>query len=410
MSFNSTLEKKSFTIRCSISLSYFFTVGILVSCVFLSLGLSHAQAEETTDNGLHPAPIKKITKSKKTNRSSKEKASKLGIPVIKPEEKTIIEKFAAAGNFTHYRIDCKIYDLDGALVRRIPGWYCIFLENGVSLVSDGNTLEKYDKNFKKLWTQPIPVNHQIAISELNDHILTISNEYETRGNKTLRTDKVLILSDEGKILKSFSFKDYARSHPGNPMILNDWTEDKFHGKSYEETHINSFKEIIKTENNKKILVGYVAYCLKDQRIYFLDPELKSITRVLSSGGRSLHELHQISESELIYYQNQVDSEPHKLSSVGIFNLKTETFSTLYENKDPHLFSFACSSVQELPGNKLFIFHSSCRDRWTPHSGALEFVDLNTHERVLRLLPYPQGYAQHAFLINAKNYLKNNSGM
>ena len=322
----------------------------------------------------------------------------------KPNDKNTIHKIA--GKFTHYRIDCKIYDLDGNLVRKVPGWYCHFNENGETLVGDGKTLDKYDKSFRKVWSQPIAVNHQIAKSEINNDILTISNDYEKKGEETFRTDTLMVLSEAGLTLKSFSFKEYAKLHPGSPAWYNDWTKDKFSDKSFEHTHINAFKEIFNTKKSKKILTGYVAYCLKERNIYFLDPELKKITRVISSGGRSLHELHQISDTKLIYYQNQLDSDTIKLSSIGTFDLKTETFSTLYENKDPKFYSFACSSVQQLPGNKLFIFHSACRLKQTVHTGAVEYVDLNTYQHVLKPLPFPQGYAQHAFLIDGKSYFKN----
>ena len=317
--------------------------------------------------------------------------------------------------YTHIKLNCGIFDFSLKKVSfQAKYGVCLFEPNGNSVIANTNqSLVAYDENLKIKWERgPLDIHHQIEKSKFADQLLMVTSRYmPSRDFGLIRYDELLVFSGNGTLVKSFSFADYFKKYPqavvGLPQI-NGWTTYNHERKTYEVNHGNSFTELYSVKDGKRVFTGYIFNCIAQQKIYIFDTELKSIVKEIRT-RKHLHTVRQYDEDHVVAYENA--EEVGQTSSIQLISLKDGRYSTLYESKNPLLSSVACSSVQVLPEDKLFIVHSNCS---SPKNGKdlegyyLEFVDLRQKKSFAYHIE--AGFArQNGELINAETYLKKNIG-
>lgn len=312
--------------------------------------------------------------------------------------------------------DCRLHSPTGEKIRFSKENLCLFFENGNLLKLEDNHLVMYDKTFKKLSAfGPYKLHHQLSQSIFNSNLLSIDSQYYPHKKyKNVRYDVLALFNEQGKKIKSFNFYNYFKKLNKKNLTptLNIWTTDHHKNNSYEMNHINSFKELYSGSGTNKKLTGYVAHCNFQNVIYILNPELTEIVRTIELKQKLVHDVQPYNENQLIYYMNQdASAPPPQLSSIELYDLKENKFSTLYQIKSLEVSSLACSSVQLFGTDKLLITHSKCLPRKGVDDALgyfFEYVDLTQNKSAL-VRVYNSPSPQSGYLINANNFLNNNIG-
>ena len=304
---------------------------------------------------------------------------------------------------------CKLFDLNGQLLRSVPGLYCIFENDGSTVLGVGQNLTKLDKDFKTVWQVPVVfIHHHIRKSPFSGDYLLIDSAIQMIGGKSARSDVLRVVSADGKARKTVNFNTLMKQFKAKGAVIRPFARaywlDKYSRdvkENYEYSHVNSFYEYAD---------GYIVNCYYQKKILFLDKSLSRITDLIDVSPRAIHDVQIKEPGKLLFYQNFSDFDAEtRFSSIVELDLQTRVYKELYSAKSAEYSARACGSVQQLGGERYLITHSSC----TPASDAvnstvLEFVDLNTKTR--SVLTFDKEFKFGAAeLIDASEYLKNNKG-
>lgn len=278
--------------------------------------------------------------------------------------------------------NCHFASLQLKPLRSLPATYCLLTSDSV-VMANPISLYAYEKNaFHFKWRiNNFYAHHQLNVSEINDDVLTLNSEYvQVPGSKSVRYDELVVLNSEGHILKKFSFRKYFEKMKIVPVDWkNNWSIDGMSGKSVEKSHFNSFRELYKVSDGKKILTGYLAHSIHQEKTYILDKALKKVVRVLDFEYHRAHDVRQYNENELIFFlnENRMEQEPRQ-SKIEVYNMQTGQFRVLYQSdKIKRVYPF-CGSVQVLADQKLFIHYNKCQAKFEgpDQNSYFEIVDLN----------------------------------
>ncbi len=153
----------------------------------------------------------------------------------------------------HNVIDCQIFDMKGEILRRYPGEFCIFLDDGRFVSAQKSELLLYDQSGKVIWRRALFPHHQMNLSLDGKRILVLGSETRSlsKDKKDLfRSDVYYIVDLSGKILNEYRLFDHAQAFPKErwanakarrfPLI---WSKATYPGVSWEFSHTNSFYEI-----------------------------------------------------------------------------------------------------------------------------------------------------------------------
>lgn len=321
-------------------------------------------------------------------------------------------------SLTDYSIlaNCVLYNSKGEFIRFLNGALCLIESNGNTFIYKHDSLGYYNKNFDLIWDkESLLLHHQLKFSYDTKSLLSISSAYTPdKKLKQIRHDNLLVLNRNGQLLKKFDFKKYHKKNKTDKSpYINNWSTDGNKDKSHEITHINSFSEITSLHSNVQKLTGYVAHCNLQRKIYILNDQLTQVVETIDTGLLNIHDVQPYKQGQLLFYLNENSSDAiPRLSSIAVYDLNTKKLSTLYGPFNEQLSSQACSSVQVLPNDYLFILHSKCLPKNKNKSFEdfyFELVNLKTKKnRILTVknMQSPQG----AILIKAAEYLKNNIGL
>ena len=155
----------------------------------------------------------------------------------------------------YLQTDCRIFDLNGNLLKKFNDYLCLFMDDGsyFSLVGSSELatgyITRYSSNGRILWRKKEDVHHELSLTSDKKHITYISSEGGEFNGEKIRFDVLNIADLNGNVIHRYSFKDHFK---GFQQILNDNEKHLGHVqvlksgafKNYTEyTHFNSFKEI-----------------------------------------------------------------------------------------------------------------------------------------------------------------------
>lgn len=316
-----------------------------------------------------------------------------------------ISDFLASLHLPHMVFGCTVIDSTWKKVHFVPGMFCSYDNNGDITIVRRRGIRLHDPMLAVKWKfAPSAVHHTFQKSPLTGDYLTLNSEYVTTDKTELyRYDDLLVLSSDGKLKKVFKFRNYIKKHP-KEFPLTDATWDIGEDQTFtikEHTHGNSFAETWKTVHGKKKLTGYVFFSNSEKRIYFLDEALKKVMSIIDA-GRNLHSVHEYDDNTLIAYGNAARNDD--AGAIYLIDIQKKTFKELYKFLSPKQASHACSSVQALPGDRLFIVHSKCDEKIDVHA-YIEFVDLHSGKSAMK--PLNLAFPPYSgFLTDLSGFFKN----
>jgi len=213
---------------------------------------------------------------------------------------------------SHIQIGCKIFDINGTLLRSYAGNFCSFEKNGDVLIYFSNNLSlvKYDKNMKIIWKiNQIHVHHGFKKDLSGNYIVMSSERHPYLGYQYVRFDKILLISDKGEIVKTFSF------FKEKDLILKTFALRKFLPQfrpwdrslqfSFEFSHLNSVYQYDGAfEDQEDSKNGFILTMLQPSPgMLLLDDKLEKITRIIDPEFNSVHDAQYFSNSEIIFFKN-----------------------------------------------------------------------------------------------------------
>lgn len=324
---------------------------------------------------------------------------------LSDSDKDFIADFAKRANQTHLVFGCKVYSIDGTTLSFFfMGRNCIFEDNGELLLIRRQETLSLDNIQKVNWIKKgTHFHHVFKKSQFRDEILTIASEYLSMPEwPSVRFDELVVMDRKGKILKNFKFSKYDQTNPfPRPPPDDSWSTEKKGAKEF--THGNSFSELWANKNGKKIHTGYLFYGAQEASIYLLNKSLDKVTAKIPVPERHLHSVQQFNEKQFIAYGNS--GGRNGAGGILLIDMKTGAVQEIHKFTDKRQGTIACSSVQILPDNLLFIAHSNCGDT-TAKTTFAEYLDLKTGKSVIQQidLDYPDIFGQ---MVNLTSFLEKN---
>ncbi len=269
---------------------------------------------------------------------------------------------AADWRSRHIVRHCDILSLDGTLIKRFPGRYCLFLDDGRFISGGDHGLKMYDKNQSVVWSIPGHFHHQLNWSDQRKSFLALSSEFVQQGEKNIRQDVFLKIDLKGKILHRQNLSVIGEERSPMPTY---WTANVAGGieSKWELSHFNSIHEI--PENSRypgdpifkpgNIIVNEVG-----ANAYILTPDLsKVLLRILFKKSKLTHDAQVTKRGTILLFSNESlpPSEGGPYSSVDEVDPKTGKLLFRFTGSPLQLFySKNCGGVQELDSKTILISH------------------------------------------------------
>lgn len=282
-------------------------------------------------------------------------------------------------------IGCMIYDLDGNLQSSYPGEECVFMEDGSFLSYDSKiqVLTKYDRTLKSLWKLNLHVHHGIKLLSNGDIIINSSIIKDHNNFKKVRFSNVVIISQEGKIKKSFSFFDHLNEvlknskRPVSDIKPYPANWDQNIDFDYEYTHLAGTYEVkAPLMADGKVFAPEGSFLLTfnsiGRGVYVLSPDIDKVINYKFLSNRIFHDIQPFSGTEVIFFVNtHKDQEAH----VVIQDLSS---GKPPENIYSDMFAYFAGAVQPI-NQDLFLVSDSKSTKGTSESKDESY--LSVEERV-----------------------------
>lgn len=332
-----------------------------------------------------------------------------------------------------YTFSCEIIDPAGKLLRKYPGWNCIYLDSGEVIWNTQFELLKLSNEGTLDWQKPLNAHHTFRLLD-NEHFLLLNSSIHQYKDKRVRFDRISIFDLKGNELKYFDFYDHqdellSRAMPeyrdflGETFIglripddsLTDEEEFEFISTPFEFAHANSVYEIPKNSISRKIkafkkgnfIVNVNGLCTT----FILSQDFKnilwSIPFSILTKGSSIHDVQiDASGKSILYYENNYTD---KSSAIAKYDPISGVKKLIYTGNESELFyAESQGGVQELEnhqylisqfnktlGNRIFIVNEQQQIKWSL---------IPTQEGILGL---PLGGMQEVKRLNLVKFLKNN---
>lgn len=323
-------------------------------------------------------------------------------------------------------IDCFVYDLRGELLQKYPGQYCVYLDDG-SLISydpSRSSVVKYDSSMKEVWLLPRHAHHQMRLLSNGDLLVNSSEFKDFKKLKNVRFDSVLVVGQDGKIKKEFSFYKYLQA--SNKLASRTaWGASWDRNLSFrnEVTHLAASHETYSTlrlAHEKTIPKGSFVLSLNGDAVVIVDPDMKEVLLYQKITPLTFfHDAQQFSDHELIFFRNSLSPTPladSEQASVEVYdtekNYVTKSLcSGLFSlfgggvqviDKDTHVISDTDSKFKRIP--------QVLTDKFEEHerrNGRVTFLNRLTNER--QELHFQVSFHK-ASVMNLKNFLSRNIGI
>lgn len=310
---------------------------------------------------------------------------------------------------------CKIFSLSGTQIKRTPGEFCQFLDNGDFLSMSSKTLKYITKNGEVKWSVENQLfHHQMNLSPDRRRVLALgSTEKEIQG-RLFRVDQFYVIDiSNGKILHKVDSEELMKKSDVNPTTLG-LGFPKNHFKAIEEySHFNSFYEIPKLNVAKKIhsalQPGNLIVNSIGLGILIVDSKFEKILLKQKLDQSFLHHVHdvQVTERGTLIAFNNLNATKDLLVFSSVVELDSLSFKTLREFKaEPaSLFlSHHCGGVQDL-GSGLVLFSHNYAGVFIYNfiSKKMVYSNFKVFLDGERILP-----AQQIKIENLDSFLKNNT--
>lgn len=262
----------------------------------------------------------------------------------------------------HLVSDCKIFDSNGVILKKFPGYLCQFFEDGSLASVSPSGLTYMNKNSEVIWKIPGEFHHKLNLSSDGKKILALAQEVITHNKKQYRVDKFLVISLEGKILHQVLSHEILRQLkvPENPRIIKGEIV-----ASEELTHFNSFYEIpTLTEKNTPAYLQAGSYVVnsRDDGLFIISSDLQKglfYTKLAQAHSHQVHDVQILENGHALAFVNMTyDSSPNNRMS-AIHEIDLGTGKSIYEfmaSPKAIFYSAVGGCVQKLDEEHLLFAH------------------------------------------------------
>ena len=310
---------------------------------------------------------------------------------------------------------CKIHSLSGIQIKRIPGHYCQFLDNGDFLSMTVNTLKYIRSNGAVKWSlDGKHFHHQLNLSEDRQRVLTMASvEKEIKGIR-YRVDQFFVYDiNDGKVLFQADADQIIESSGVNPTTYKGGFPANIFSASDEYSHFNSFYEIPAftptRATHPAIRKGNYIINSIGLGVMVLDSNLKKVLfhkQFRQSYNHNVHDVQVTGRGTLIAFVN-VAAANDMLHYSSVIELDPLTTSTIFEFKadPPSMFlSLHCGSVQDLgKGLILFSHHYAGVYIYNTNTRKMVFSNQKLFIDVDRVIPAQQIKIENLDLFLKKNH-------
>lgn len=263
---------------------------------------------------------------------------------------------------------CKVYSLDGALIKIFPGNFCVFLDNGDFVSLTETTIKYFKKDGAVEWMTSNPFfHHQINISHDKKDILAMGSVEKNIDGAKYRVDQFFVYDiATGKLKRSQDSDVVLRNGSVNPTIMTKTFPTHLFTTSDEYTHFNSFHEIPQIETSKKLdpslTKGKYIINSVGLGLFILDSNLEKVLKYhpfKQAIFNMVHDVQVTKRGTITAFINSNRSTDHVLQSAVIeMDLLTTKNIVEIKSSPPSLFySRYCGGVQDLDGEIIFFSHN-----------------------------------------------------
>ena len=278
-----------------------------------------------------------------------------------------------------YSYQCKILDMNGKVLKRIPFSLCDYFEDGKVIASDQNGMALLAPEGLLLWQKKINCHHNIRILN-QDKIIVMNSSFHHFKGEWARFDRISIYDLQGNELKYFDFYEHLEQIfkfvPPEKQILNGETfillqksgdflnvenGNKYSPVMKEFAHANSVYEIQENKlsySNPAFAAGnFIVNVNGIGFIFILDKDLKNILWAAAQprnekSKSSLHDVQVTNEGNLLYFNNVFNEDR---SSIELMNPATFERTIIFKGSEVNkFFGSRQGSVQRLDNGHYLI--------------------------------------------------------
>jgi hypothetical protein len=329
-------------------------------------------------------------------------------------------------------IGCNIYDVYGKVKRGYPGNDCIFHDDGsyLSYSLADQVLTRYSKNLKKEWSLKLHVHHGMNLTSNGDYLINSSVVENYQGNKKLRHDVILLVSQDGKINHKFSFRkffeDYVKKKPWLNPYKTHW--DPNLDFDHEYSHLAASYELLKPlKIDSKIVCEKGNFILTLNTIgkgaYILDADLSKIVGQINLSDDIFHDVQQFSNTKVIFFENSKGESKKPNASQAFVSIYDTIEKKIERRIDAHFSAFFGGGVQVIEDDLFMISDTSLKIQQAETINKMSFEErirahINGRSR-LSFYSFAKGLVHEVimdFQFNLgkmkklKKFLDNNSGL
>lgn len=257
---------------------------------------------------------------------------------------------------------CSLYKTNGDLVKKFPGYMCLFHPNGNLISASITSLTMFSPKLEKLWEIPGFFHHHMNFSEDKKKILALASSNEKQKDGIHRQDVFMVIDLDGKIVAKANASELLKKHIKFTGAKLGGMWKQLTAADIEDTHFNSIYEIPENTSPLKYLkAGNIVVNSVVSGHCFLSPDLKKseFCKVLPiSPDPTIHDLQVTPKGELLLFNNQVrdvGEDPYS----AIVKRDPVAAKTIYEfTAEPKemFFSPVKGSVQQLMPDILLVSH------------------------------------------------------
>lgn len=258
--------------------------------------------------------------------------------------------------------DCNIISMNGDLIRSVPGKMCLFFDDGKFVSADERGIKLYDGHKSILWRMSGHFHHQLALSNDRKKILAFDSGFTEINGKKQRTDRVLIISLDGKILHEQSSLELLKMQklPFLDWKNSPWLRDETKMER-EISHFNSIYEIPDNANNRPgspFQKGNFIINGLTQGLFIVTPDLKKIVYhaiLKTSEKHMVHDVQATKRGNIIYFNNLTAEPTGKNSFSTIHEYDLINDKIVFEFKaspEQMFFNRYCGAIQEIDDDNI----------------------------------------------------------
>ncbi len=202
---------------------------------------------------------------------------------------------------------CDVMTWAGQFVKRFPGSYCSFLDDGSFLYYTGR-VEFFLPDGTSAWKRKLHLHHDLFVDQKNREILVVSDDSTDSGGRKLRWDRIRILNFLGEEVFSWGVAENRKKLEfllGVPLEL----EHKPELKNWQWTHWNSVQPLppnsLEAQDTRFRRGNILVNCFKTKMMFIIDRETRNIVWHFNVPGHNGAHHARMNSVGLISYFNNV---------------------------------------------------------------------------------------------------------